>query len=39
MNFYTLPEIEKVYKSKLYSHVGLYRADGTREIGLKTDKN
>jgi hypothetical protein len=37
MNFITLNELEKIYRSKLYNHVGLYRADGTREIGLKTN--
>ena len=37
MNFITLNEAEKIYRSKLYNHVGLYRADGTREIGLKTN--
>ena len=35
MNFSTLSDLEKIYRSKLYNHVGLYRADGTREIGLK----
>lgn len=38
MNFTTLSDLEKIYRSKLYNHVGLYRADGTREIGLKTDR-
>ena len=38
MNFSTLSDLEKIYRSKLYNHVGLYRADGTREIGLKTDR-
>jgi len=37
MNFSTLTDLQKIYASKLYNHVGLYRADGTREIGLKTD--
>ena len=37
MNFITLNELEKIYRSKLYNHVGLYRADGTREIGIKTN--
>ena len=38
MNFSTLSDLEKIYRSKLYNHVGLYRADGTREIGIKTDR-
>jgi plasmid maintenance system antidote protein VapI len=37
MNFITLNELEKIYRSKLYKHIGLYRADGTREIGIKTN--
>jgi hypothetical protein len=37
MNFSTIQDLQKVYGSKLYNHVGLYRADGMREIGLKTD--
>jgi hypothetical protein len=37
MNFSTIQDLQKVYASKLYNHVGLYRADGMREIGLKTD--
>lgn len=38
MNLITLADLEKIYRSKLYNHVGLYRADGTREIGFKTDR-
>lgn len=37
MNFITLKELENIYRSKLYNHVGLYRSDGTREIGIKTN--